>query len=272
MRPVFWILLCLSLTSGPFAANARIVGKDDRIALTADYCQTDGVTVGRLLVEPTDEHPHLSTVTAVQFDDQETFYLGTAHSLFKDGKLRAPLDHISVELLVPDPLGGCRFRTSSISRFAVGSTKPRQTFWGAARDLLVFQIDNQDIDADAIKPIRLYRKRSCRTHDVRLTGFAWGIKGGLEPFRTSCKLRRKSAESDYPEAAFQHHDCDTSTGTSGSLLLCEQGRHAPIPYAVHAVGWGESGREFGRGVYNVAIPVDAGALRMLFRAMRVYGD
>lgn len=198
------------------------------------------------------------------------FFITAAHALYLKGELRAPLDTIEIDVLVEVAPDECRYRKASISRFATGSAAPRKTFHGAARDMLVFQIDDDEI-MSKVRPIKI-GDGVCGKPVTSLFAFAWKTGKGVLPYRSECKMQKRPKLSEYDDVSFLHHDCDTSSGASGGLLLCDPTDLNPELRGVHVTGWGTDGRQFGDGVYNIALPVDFRTISALLRAMDKYGD
>lgn len=134
-----------------------------------------------------------------------------------------------------------------------------------------------DMEADAPLPgpivsTALMSGGHCGSGAVELVGCASDFPFGWTACRDRCHLRDKSDESAYPDSSFQHHDCDTSAGSSGALLLCTTALGTALPIAIHAVGWSTSGRPIGSGVCNVATPLSAQMPRLLLRELRKGDD
>lgn len=248
---------------------AKVIGFDDRKVLEAAPCTVTPATMARVLV-PAEGGMHLSTGFAATVNGEEVFFITAAHALYLKGELRAPLDLIEIDVLVEVAPGECRYQKAGISAFATGSAKPRQTFLGAARDVLVFRIDDKDIVSN-IKPIRI-GDGICTTTETTLFAFAWKAGNGVLPSRTECRIRKRPGVSEYDDTSFLHHDCDSSSGASGGLLLCDGTDLHPELRGIHVTSWGTDGRQFGDGVYNIALPMDFRAIRVLLRAMDKYGD
>ena len=256
-------LACVTASS----VDAKIIGADDRLPAYSQSCSEMGFTIARMLVPGEGDEILLSTATAVSLDNGRPFFVSAAHALYRDGKLRAPLERVSVQLLLPDATGVCRFQPARIARFAVGAARPRKSFFGAARDLLLFEIEADELFSRQISPIHYRFNQQCTSRAVEVIGFASDFQNGQVAYKDQCHLRGKPEVSAYPDSSFQHHDCDTSTGSSGALLLCSTERGGILPVAVHTVGWGSSGQPFGDGVYNVGTPLNAQMLLLLHRVL-----
>lgn len=264
-----WIsVLCASAPN----ASAKIIGSDNRTGELGHACNDIGYTVARLIIPTDRSNPDLATVTAIKLPQTGPFFITVAHAFYKKGKLKAPVDEIYAKVLTRNAHGECVYKTARVKRFAVGSVKPRQTFFGAARDLMVFELVGDDLSDDDITAIEYRNCSDCTDKLAKMTAFSWDINHGLLPYTTQCNLRKSPEESEYDDLSFTHHDCDTSAGASGALMLLKDASGAEYPHSIHAVGWGRNGREFGHGAYNVSIPLDTETLNLLYRAMIKFGD
>ena len=250
-------------------AFAKVIGFDDRQILETAPCRSTPATLARVLV-PVEGRQNLSTGFAATVSGDEVFFVTVAHSLYLKGELRAPLETIEIDVLVEVAPDICRYRKTSISKFATGSAAPRQSFHGAARDILVFQIEDDEI-ISKVKPIKI-GDGTCRNTLTSLFAFAWKAGNGVLPYKSECKMQKRLKVSEYDDVSFLHHDCDTSPGASGGLLLCDPTNLTPELHGIHAASWGTDGRQFGDGVYNIALPVDFRTIRALLHAMEKYGD
>lgn len=254
-----FIAAAFSLTT--VQAVATPIGFDDRIDDVVRECRDLPVSVGRLFVPTVPDGPNMSTATPFTIDGGLTvFFITSAHSLFKGGEIRAPMDALIVDVLVENEAGVCRFAEGKVADFVVGSAKPRATFFGAARDMAILKVVFPEGVVERLAPLQIRATPICANDKVNITAFAWDVANGMSPYRSSCRLRAPSPESEYDGISFQHHDCDTSAGSSGGLLTCRDGSGEEVVAAMHVVGWGTPGAPYGEGAYNVALPIDYGRL------------
>lgn len=255
----------------PCLLEAKVIGADERPQHVVTDCRKIPFTIARVVVPDGTGNFSRSTASVVRLRDGEAFFVTAAHVFYKNGVLRADLSEITVEIMVQRGRD-CVFKAARVDRFATGSTKPRRSFHAAAHDILIFQVAGWGAGARGLTPLEYKPANTAKFHAVEIIAFSADVAGGQRPFRQKCRLRRRPAESEYDETRFLHHDCDTSGGASGSPLLRQSHSGAYTPVAVHTVGWGIDGEQFGEGVYNVAAPLDFEMLSTLYRAMKRYGD
>ena len=261
MKYLLSTLLSLLLTAVAFA---KIVGFDDRRVLSSNTCDATPATMARVLV-PVDGKPYLSTAFAAT-SNGAVYFVATAHSFYREGQLRAPIHDIEVNVLIDLGSGECRFETVGIRALATATQKPHASFFDASRDLAIFLIDDAALSAK-LRPIEIAATPIRRTN-TNLFAFAWNSGRGLLPFVSECSFRKKSGESRYDDISFLHHDCDTGSGASGAVMLCDPVSLTATACGLHTVGWGEDGRRYSDGVYNVAIPLSSRTVAPLLQKLR----
>lgn len=269
MNKKYIIALCMLIatTLTAFSVHAKVIGDDDRPNGIIHECADIGYTVARLIIPISLDSPDLATATAMKIGNSEPFFVTVAHAFYENGALKAPLDEIYAQVLTQTGNGNCVFKTSRIKSFSIGTAKPFQSFDGASRDLMVFQLVEEDFSPANITAIEYADCDSCRDDAATITAFSWEVAEGLLPHRMQCRFFKSPEVSPYNDISFRHHDCDTSAGASGALLMSKGPNGRFLPRAVHTGGWGESGREFGDGVYNISVPLDSGTINVLYNAM-----